>query len=160
MSIVSYFDQFPEFEGIQVSIRGDDGYFDSAEMSKAMQSFDGKRHRFSDWSKSGTAQRLLTRLSGRSGIAITRDFLPPTEIGGKAQVLIDYTPGRGQRTWLHPYVAIAFAMSVPEFQAEVSIWMVDLMKMGTVNPHVLRWTQEEYLRGVDYNRDDITDMYG
>ena len=74
-------------------------------------------------------------------------------------MLIDYVPGRGQKTWLHPYVAVAFAMSVPEFQAEVSIWMVDLMRTGTINPHVLQWSQEEYLRGVQFNRDDIAEMY-
>ena len=56
-------------------------------------------------------------------------------------------------------MALSYAMSVPEFQAEVNIWIVDLMTLGTVNPHVLQWTKEEYFRGMGYNRDDINDMY-
>lgn len=159
MTIVSFFDQFPEFEGVQLEIRNADGYFDAAKMSEAMRNFDGKRHRLSDWTKTVTTRRLLERLSLKSGIPISWD-LAPTQSGGKQKPLIDYTPGRGARSWLHPYVAMSFAMSVPEFQAEVNIWIIDLMTLGTVNPHILKWTQEEYQRGVEFNRDDIDDMYG
>lgn len=66
MAIVSFFDQFPSFEGSKIQIRGEDGYFDSTSMSQAMQAFDGKRHRFSDWSKTDSAKRLIARLSERS----------------------------------------------------------------------------------------------
>lgn len=49
---------------------------------------------------------------------------------------------------------------LPEFQADISIWVVEMAKHGAVNINILRWTQEEYLRGIQFNRDDITDMYG
>jgi len=51
-------------------------------------------------------------------------------------------------------------MSNPEFQADINVWIYEMMTLGTVNPHVLRWTQEEYQRGLQFNRDDISDMYG
>jgi hypothetical protein len=51
-------------------------------------------------------------------------------------------------------------MSVPEFQAEVNIWIVDMLTMRTVNPHVLQWSPAEYLRGMEMVRDDIEEIYG
>lgn len=74
--------------------------------------------------------------------------------------LIDYVPGDKSRVWIHPYVAMSYAMSLPEFQAMVNIWIVDLMRLGTVNPHILQWTAEEYQRGIEFNRDDIREMWG
>ena len=159
MSILSYFDQFPEFEGTKIEIRGDDGYFDATQMGKAMEAFDGKKRKFSNWTRSDFAVKLMSRISERSGIPISYEDLGAQKRAPNQKPLIDWVSGRGNRIWLHPYVAMSYAMSLPEFQAEVNIWIVDLMRLGTVNPHVLKWTVEEYRRGLEFNRDDIRDMY-
>jgi len=78
----------------------------------------------------------------------------------RARGLIQYDLSGDQKAWLHPYVALSYAMSNPEFQADVNIWIVDLMVLGTVNPHVLKWTNAELERGIDFNRDDIKDLNG
>ena len=149
--MVSFFDQFPEFNGVQVEIRGKDGYFDATAMSKAMG---GKR--FNNWTRTDFAKRLLKALSEQSGI--------PThysKLSGDSQTpLIDHVQGSQKGVWLHPYVALSYAMSVPEFQALVNIWIINLARLGTVNPNVLQWTRAELERGIEYNRDDIEDLYG
>lgn len=159
MSIVSFFDQFPEFEGTKIEIRGSDGYFDATQMGKAMEAFDGKKRRFNNWTRTDFAVKLLARISERSGIPITHENLGTQKRVPNQKPLIDWISGRGNRIWIHPYVAMSYAMSLPEFQAEVNIWIVDLMRLGTVNPHVLKWTVEEYRRGLEFNRDDIKEMY-
>ena len=152
--MVSWFDQFPSFDGNTVEIRGKDGYFSATDMNRIL----GKR--LTKWKSTNFAKRLLVRLSEKSGMLIEQrlssrggEFTPP------AKALIQYDTDGDQKTWLHPYVAMSYAMSNPEFQAEINMWVVDMLTLGTVNPHVLRWTQEEYQRGLKFNRDDITDMY-
>jgi len=44
-AIVSFFDQFPTYEGHQVEIRGKDGYFCATDMSDILEK------RFTDWRK-------------------------------------------------------------------------------------------------------------
>ena len=73
--------------------------------------------------------------------------------------LIDFIAGRGQKMWIHPALAMSYAMFNPEFQADVNVWIYELMTLGTVNPHVLKWTQEELERGLKFNRDDLADLY-
>jgi hypothetical protein len=154
--IVSFFDHSPEFAGQPIRIRGIDGYFSGTDMSRAMAAFDGTSRRFNDWTRTQFARRLLSRISERSKIPI--DY---ADLRSQSQTpLIDYVRGGTSGVWLHPYVAMSYAMSIPEFQAEVNIWIIDLLTLGTVNPHVLQWTREEYLRGMGFNRDDISDMYG
>ncbi|MGL5065727.1 MAG: KilA-N domain-containing protein [Microcoleus sp.] len=153
--MLSYFDNFPEFNGKKIEIRGKDGYFCATDMSAILNK------RLADWRKTEFSKRLLARLSVRSGMAVEQRL---STRGGEssqgATALIQYDIDGDQKTWLHPYVAMSYAMSSPEFQADVNIWIVDLMTIGTVNPHILRWTREEYERGLQYNRDDIEEMYG
>lgn len=160
MPIVSFFDQFPEFCGVKIQVRGDDGYFDATQMGDAMEAFDGKRRAFKSWTRNQGTQRLLNRLSEKTGIPVAHENLGEQNRSPKQKPLIDWVPGRGNRVWVHPYVAMAYAMSLPEFQADVVIWLANLNRMGTVNPHVLTWTIEEYQRGLEFNRDDVRDMYG
>jgi hypothetical protein len=154
--MLSYFDNFPEFNGQKIEIRGKDGYFSATDMSSILQK------RLADWRRTDFAKRLLNRLSQKTGMPIEQRL---STRGGefsttKATALVQYDIDGDQRSWLHPYVAMSYAMSNPEFQADVNIWIVDLMTIGTVNPHILKWTREEYDRGIQYNRDDIEDMYG
>jgi KilA-N domain len=148
-AMVSFFDNFPEYEGRKIEIRGKDGYFCATDMSEVLEK------RFTDWRKTDFSKRLLGRLSDRLGIPITWEDSP-----SKAQTpLIDYVSGRGQKIWVHPALAMSYAMSNPEFQADINVWIYELMTIGTVNPHVLRWTADLYQRGVEFNRDDIREMY-
>lgn len=154
-AMLSFFDQFPEFDGRRVKIRKKDGYFSASDMSAIL----GKR--LTDWRKTDFAKRLLARLSEKARMPLEQRFDGTMgESSHSASALIQYDLKGDQAVWLHPYVAMSYAMSNPEFQAEVNIWIVDLMTLGTVNPHVLKWTQEEYQRGLKFNRDDISDMYG
>lgn len=153
--MISWFDQFPSFDGNTVEIRGKDGYFSATDMNRIL----GKR--VAEWKKTSFAKRLLARLSEKSGMPIEQRL--QSRGGGSstpATALIQYDTDGDQKTWLHPYVAMSYAMSNPEFQAEINMWVVDLLTLGTVNPHILRWTQEEFQRGLKFNRDDISDMYG
>ena len=147
--MVSFFDQLPEHNGRKIEIRGKDGYFNATDMGQILEK------RFTDWRKTNFAKRLLARLSEKLRLPITWEDSPTL---GKTP-LVDYVPGRGQQVWIHPTLAMSYAMSNPEFQADINIWIYELMTVGTVNPHVLKWTQEEFQRGLKFNRDDITDMY-
>ncbi|HLO48756.1 MAG TPA: KilA-N domain-containing protein [Kamptonema sp.] len=152
--MVSWFDQFPSFDGNTVEIRGKDGYFSATDMNRIL----GKR--VAEWRKTSFAKRLLARLSEKSGMPIEQKLQTRGEQSSTpATALIQYDTDGDQKTWLHPYVAMSYAMSNPEFQAEINMWVVDLLTLGTVNPHILLWTQEEFQRGLKFNRDDINDMY-
>lgn len=153
--IVSFFDQFPSYNGQKIEIRGSDGYFNATDMSKAM----GKR--FRDWTRTKFAKELLESISEYSKIPVSKEIEDtPRESARGQEYLIDRGENGVSDVFLHPYVAMSYAMSDAKFQALVNIWIVNLLKTGTVNPHILQWTKEEYLRGVQYNRDDIEFMYG
>lgn len=147
--MVSFFDQFPIFNGKKIEIRGTDGYFCASDMSDVLEK------RFTDWRKTDFSKRLLARLSIREGLSLTWEDSPTKD----QTPLIDYRPGKGQKIWVHPSVAMSYAMSNPEFQADVNWWIYELTTMGAVNVHVLKWTTEEYRRGIQFNRDDIDSMY-
>jgi len=74
--------------------------------------------------------------------------------------LIDYDRSTGGNVWIHPYLVTAYTLQDPILYARVSIWLTDLMRLGTINPHVLQWTIEEYHRGLEFNRDDVRELYG
>lgn len=147
--MVSFFNNFPEHNGRKIEIRGKDGYFSATDMTACLN------QTFSDWRRTQFATRLIARLA--ENLRLSVDYGDPRSQGQTP--LIDFTAGRGQKMWIHPALAMSYAMSNPEFQADVNVWIYELMTLGTVNPHVLKWTQEEYQRGLKFNRDDIIDMY-
>lgn len=148
--MVSWFDQFPEYNGRKIEIRGKDGYFSATDMTACLN------QTFSDWRRTKFATRLIARLA--------ENLRLPVDYGdsrSRSQTpLIDYIRGDGQKMWIHPALAMSYAMSNPEFQADVNVWIYELMTIGTVNPHILKWTQDEIERGLKFNRDDINEMYG
>jgi hypothetical protein len=152
--IVSFFDQFPEYNGHRIEIRGKDGYFCASDMSLILEKT------FTDWRRTKFATRLINRLSERLNIPIDRQNLGTHKLVPNLIPLIDYVPGRGQKVWVHPALAMSYAMSNPEFQADINVWIWEMMNFGTVNPHVLKWTQEEIERGIQFNQDDIKELYG
>lgn len=147
--MVSFFDQFPEHDGRKIEIRGKDGYFSATDMTACLN------QTFSDWRRTKFATKLIARLA--------QNLRLPIDYGdsrSRSQTpLIDYVRGDGQKMWIHPALAMSYAMSNPEFQADVNVWIYELMTIGTVNPHVLNWTRDEIERGLKFNRDDINEMY-
>jgi hypothetical protein len=147
--MISWFDQFPEYNGRKIEIRGKDGYFCATDMTACLN------QTFSDWRRTKFATRLIARLA--------ENLRLPVDYGDSRTQnqtpLIDFIPGRGQKMWIHPALAMSYAMSNPEFQADVNVWIYELMTIGTVNPHVLKWTQDEIERGLKFNRDDIDELY-
>lgn len=153
MAIVSFFDQFPVYNGVKFHFRGSDGYCNVAALNKAM----GGR-RFADWARTKFAKEVIEEISNLSGIPINWESQGGG--GGSATPLIDYDRSSGGGVWIHPYLVSAYALQDPKLYARVSIWMGELMSLGTINAHVLQWTYSEYMRGLEYNRDDIDDLYG
>ena len=79
MSIVSFFDQFPEYNGVKFHFRGSDGYCKVSSLNKAMG---GKR--FADWMKTKFAQSVVGEISKQTGIPINTEF---QEKGGRLSTL-------------------------------------------------------------------------
>ena len=153
--ILSFFDQSPNYNGITIPIRGSDGYFDATAMSKALTPRGAKPKRFSNWTRTKFAKQLLEAVSARTGIPITAQNPPSSHMSrGGVKPLIDVLPGSHYGIWLHPYVAMSYAMSNPDFQAFINICFVDLMQKGTLTMHHLSWTPEERRRGEQFNKDD------
>jgi hypothetical protein len=153
--MLSYFDNFPEFNGQKIEIRGKDGYVSVNDISKALNK------RFTDWTRTKFSKQVLEELSTQTRLPIAWDKSVCAEVRRRAKTpLVDYIPGDKQLIFVHPSVAFAYAMSNPVFFARISLWLTQLTQTGTVNPHISQWTQAEYQRGLQYNRDDIEDMYG
>jgi hypothetical protein len=150
MAIVSFFDQFPSFEGKTVEIRGFDSYVSIKDLNRILNK------RFTDWRKTAFAQELLDELRAIYRMPIDWEGSPSQS----RKPLIDYIRGGQRGIYVHPAVAISYCMSNPRFQARINAWLYNMIKMGTATPHVKDWSAAEYLRGVQYNRDDIEDMYG
>ena len=80
-------------------------------------------------------------------------------MSSRSKALIDYVRGDESSVFVHPSVAFAYSMSNAKFFARISLWLSQMQETGTVNPHVKDWTQEEFQRGLKFNREDINDMY-
>lgn len=69
--------------------------------------------------------------------------------------------GGKQGTWAHPDIAIEFARwCSPAFGLWCNRQIRHLLEYGEVNLHHTEWTREQHIIGIQYNRDDIEDMYG
>ena len=156
--MVSFFDNFPEYNGQKIEIRGKDGYVSVRDISKAI----GKR--FNDWTRTKFAKEVLDELSLQTKLPIAHENDEKSDyayVRSRSQTpLINYVRGNEESIFVHPSVAFAYSMSNARFFARISLWLTQLHETGTVNPHVQQWTKDEYERGLKFNRDDITDMYG
>jgi hypothetical protein len=64
-------------------------------------------------------------------------------------------------TWAHPDIAIVFAQWCnPMFALWVARQIRHLLSHGEVNLHHQEWTADQVTCGLEYNRDDIKDLYG
>lgn len=148
--IVSYFDQFPEWNGIRFEFRGEDGYVNVTTLNQALNK------RFTDWRKTKFAQELLDELSQGYSMPIDWEDSPSRS----EKPLVDYVRGDEQKMYVHPAVALSYCMSNPRLQARINMWILNMLTLGTPTPHHKDWTTLEYLRGMEFNRDDICDLYG
>lgn len=61
----------------------------------------------------------------------------------------------------HPDIAIQFAQwCSPKFALWVSRQIRHLLEYGEVNLNHTEWTTQQHNAGIEYNRDDIKEMYG
>lgn len=154
-AMVSFLDNFPEFNGRKIQIRGNDGYINASDLNAVL----GKR--LTDWRKTKFAQELLDELSILTGMPLEQEFEGTLgESSQCATALIQRDLGGDQSVWLHPAVGLSYSMSNPRFQARVNLWILNITRIGVANPHILEWTIEQTLRGMEFNRDDIREMYG
>jgi len=66
-----------------------------------------------------------------------------------------------QGTWAHPDIAIEFARSAnPKFALWCNRQIRTLLTTGEVHLNHQEWSREEYLAGVERNREDIRQLYG
>ena len=157
--ILSWFDQFPEYNGQKIEIRGKDGYVSVRDISKAINK------RFNNWTRTRFAKEVLEELSLLTRLPIANSEMELTsksdysQMSSRSKALIDYVRGDESSVFVHPSVAFAYSMSDAKFFARISLWLSQMQETGTVNPHVKDWTQEEFQRGLKFNREDINDMY-
>ena len=158
-AMVSFFDQFPEYNGQSIEIRGKDGYVSVRDISKAINK------RFNNWTRTQFAKDVLEELSVLTGLPIANPEAKTTEksdyskTSSRSKALIDYVRGDESGIFVHPSVAFAYSMSDARFFARISLWLSQMQEFGTVNPHVRDWTKEEFQRGLKFNRDDLAELY-
>lgn len=65
-----------------------------------------------------------------------------------------------QGTFAHPDIAIQFAQwCSPSFALWVSRQVRHLLTYGEVNIHYTEWSEAEVLRGRQFNKDDVKELY-
>lgn len=158
-AMVSFFDQFPEYNGQSIEIRGKDGYVSVRDISKAI----GKR--FNNWTRTQFAKDVLEELSRLTRLPVANsdtELVVKSDysfLSSRSNALIDYVRGDAGSIFVHPSVAFAYSMSDAKFFARISLWLSQMQEFGTVNPHVRDWTKEEFERGLKFNRDDLEELY-
>ncbi|HEY9873599.1 MAG TPA: KilA-N domain-containing protein [Candidatus Obscuribacterales bacterium] len=77
----------------------------------------------------------------------------------RSEVTGKFVSGGG--AFAHPDIAIQFAQwCSPGFALWVSRQIRHLLTYGEVNIHYREWSEEQYHRGVEFNRQDIKELYG
>jgi hypothetical protein len=100
------------------------------------------------------AYRGLEPIKVIKGGDTTRTQTDPSDLRDRSESAVQ------QGTWAHPDIAIQFAQwCSPKFSLWVSRQIRHLLEYGEVNLHYQEWTQEQFDRGVELNRDDIRDLY-
>lgn len=94
----------------------------------------------------------------KSTTSLLREFEQDSSYNGNPPVFSK--EGRTGGTWAHPDIAIQFAQwCSPGFALWVSRQIRHLLTYGEVNIHYREWSDEQYQRGVDLNREDVKELY-
>lgn len=103
-----------------VSQRQKDGYINASKLTKAYERQTGKYRNPNDWFENRRTNEYLELLSDKTGIEVYDLVQKKGE-------------GRGREVWLHPKLAVSFAMWLsPEFEMMVSEWVEQWLLTGTV----------------------------
>ncbi len=95
----------------------------------------------------------------KSTTSLLREFEQEPSYNGNPPILAK--EGKAGGTWAHPDIAIQFAQwCSPGFALWVSRQIRHLLTYGEVNIHYREWSEEQYQRGVEFNRQDIKELYG
>lgn len=114
-----------EIEGISVNQRENDGYVNATELCKAHRKVTGERKDPSDWLRLKLSQSAMQKLSDVTGIPVTNLF---SVVQGK---------GKLQGTWIHPRLAIRFAMWLnDDFSLQVEDWVHVWLSSGSNPVHL------------------------
>jgi hypothetical protein len=108
--------------GICVNQKENDGYVNATDLCKAHRIATGERKDPNDWLRLKSSQSAMKKLSDVTGIPVTSLF---NTVQGK---------GKYQGTWIHPRLAVRFAMWVnDDFSLQVEDWVHDWLSSGS-NP--------------------------
>lgn len=111
--------------------------------------------RVNNWTRLKTTQDLFQAFKDDPSYGGASPFLDRdlrSEVTGK------FVAGGG--LYAHPDIAIQFAQwCSPAFALWVSRQIRHLMTYGEVNIHYTEWGRS-YLQGLEYNREDVRDLYG
>jgi hypothetical protein len=124
------------FEGEPISIRAADGYWDATAMCQRY------RRLFADFYRLKTTNAYLVVASDNMGIPIDS--------------LVEVSPGRNSRTWVHPRVALKLAAWLnPVFEFWVYSTIEKLLTEGKVELQEQLACYEKMLNTVLYDRDEL-----
>jgi hypothetical protein len=105
-------------DGESVDQRQQDGYVNATQLCKAHRQRTGERKDPNDWLKTNTAKLAIAKLSVVTNILVTE--LTEVKQGGKYQ-----------GTWIHPRLAVRFAMWLSEdFSLQVEDWIHEWLSSG------------------------------
>jgi hypothetical protein len=125
-----------EINGVRVEQREVDGYVNATQLCKAHRAKTGERKDPSEWLSNKSSTSAMAKLSKITGIPVI-DLVQPK---------------KGTGTWIHPRLAVRFAMWLnDDFSLQVEDWVHEWMATGQ-NPV---WSQADIDR-VEY-RDALKD---
>ena len=108
--------------GLDVGQRGDDGYINATALSTAHKQKTGKRKDVADWLKLEKTKEDLEHLFSITGIPVIQLY---QAIGG--------SPANGGGTWIHPKLAVRFAVWLSsEFGFAVECWVENWLSQGAI----------------------------
>jgi hypothetical protein len=106
-----------DIDGQAVEQRQQDGYVNATQLCKAHRQKTGERKDPSEWFSNKSAQSALAKLSEITGIPVIN--------------LIQQKTGRYGGTWIHPRLAVRFAMWLSEdFSLQVEDWVHEWLASG------------------------------
>lgn len=103
--------------GAVVDQRQQDGYVNATQLCKAHREKTGERKDPGNWLETNTAKSAIAKLSEITGIPVIR--------------IVEQKTGRYGGTWIHPRLAVRFAMWLSDdFSLQVEDWVHDWMSSG------------------------------
>ena len=110
-----------EANGVQIGQRSQDGYINATAMTRAYFQRTGKRRDVNQWLKSKRTKESIKHLSSVTQICVTELY----------QVFQGGNDQKNQGTWIHPRLAVRFAVWLDDdFGYMVETWVMDWLTDG------------------------------